>query len=251
MEHFAKNEKISALLKKVHLLGIPNPPRAVHQTHAEVNKIASLCIKHTADIPKGWMRAPGGPRSTLPIFIPSFTPAELYQPFDAMDEDKVSNYGTVWFRSRLALPSGRSLHEANYLVSTHCVFHTAECLTLQQQKLQAIAKSDKPTWLPEWKRFNAGWLRVTVAKAIPKAPASTKNVQLGAICIKVDGKAAVRKGKNSVVGERLKLTWVGTVHALCKINLKEHMVLVWHENVRLLNDKDFFQVQPALRKGKA
>jgi hypothetical protein len=29
------------------------------------------------------------------------------------------------------------------------------------------------------------------------------------------------------------------------------MVLVWHENVRLLNDEDFFHVQPAARKGKA
>ena len=98
MENFAKNEKISALLKKVHLLGIPNPPRAFHQTHAEINKSASLCIKYTADIPNGWTRAPGSPRLTLPpIFVPSFTPrpAELYQPIDAMDEDKASNYVMV------------------------------------------------------------------------------------------------------------------------------------------------------------
>jgi len=45
------------------------------------------------------------------------------------------------------------------------------------------------------------------------------------------------------VGERLKLTQVGTVKDLLRVNLRDTVVSVWHENIRLVSDTSFFMVQ--------
>jgi hypothetical protein len=83
------------------------------------------------------------------------------------------------------------------------------------------------------------------AKAFPNAPPSTKNIDLGPLVIKRDGLAKIMPydpNSSDDEGERVKLTQVKTVGALCKINFSNTTVLVWHQNVRLTNDLTFFPV---------
>ena len=86
-------------------------------------------------------------------------------------------------------------------------------------------------------------------KAVPGAPASCVNIKLGPLVIKLDGKSKIKTGAHEV-GERLKLTQVGTIKDLLKVNLRETVVLVWHENIRLLDDDSFFMAQKEISNSK-
>ena len=94
-------------------------------------------------------------------------------------------------------------------------------------------------WIEGWKKKNAGWVEIKSLKAVPAAPSSCVNIKLGPLVIKLDGKSKIKTGAHEV-GERLKLTQVGTIKDLIKVNLRETVVLVWHENIRLLDDDSFF-----------
>lgn len=94
-------------------------------------------------------------------------------------------------------------------------------------------------------------MRIVSAKAIPGAPTSAGNIQLGRdVAIKKDGKAtisALPKTKGSAAKcERVKLTRaVQSVAALLKVDFAKTTVLVWYENLRLATDETFF---PATKK---
>jgi hypothetical protein len=61
-------------------------------------------------------------------------------------------------------------------------------------------------------------------------------------------KSKIKNGDGADVGERLRLSQVGTVKDLLKLNLRDTVVLVWHENVRLVSDGSYFMAQKPKKK---
>jgi len=115
--------------------------------------------------------------------------------------------------------------------------------------LQGYLAGPAKDWIEGWKKKNAGWVEIKSMKAVPGAPDSCVNIKLGPLVIKLDGKSKIKTGAHEV-GERLKLIQVGTVKDLLKVNLRQTVVLVWHENIRLVNDTTFFMAQKENAKKK-